>query len=258
MVFPIATSHKSLLLHISSNAVGTTHPNSSTVADYSVHFANRAHLNNVKKILPYKILIPNVFPNLPTGTLTVNQNSTSTNLIIPEGQYTFTAFQSLWNTQFPNVQMTLNAAQQIILTSTTHEFTVTIPDNYQPILGVTTSTLQSFNNVVTGVNPVNMGGKKLIHVAADFAGANLVHSNDQFGTLPVICSVSLHNVQYGQYAELTTQDFFADDYDWGGREHSLQTCRIRLLDDDFNLVNIPSNFPVTVMLQVYFKDGPMG
>jgi hypothetical protein len=103
-----------------------------------------------------------------------------------------------------------------------------------------------------GHSMINFGGEKLVHVSIkEVAAGNMVCSD---GTeRNVVCSIPLHDVEYGQYACLAANDVYVEDVDY--RSHTdLSKVRVQILDKNFNTLKIQKSYPVIVIMKIYHRD----
>ena len=103
-----------------------------------------------------------------------------------------------------------------------------------------------------GKSMINFGGEKIVHVSMkEVAAGNMVCSD---GTeRNVVCSIPLHDVEYGQYACLSANDVYVEDVDY--RSHTnLAKVRVQILDKNFNVLKIQKNYPVIVIMKIYHRD----
>jgi hypothetical protein len=69
----------------------------------------------------------------------------------------------------------------------------------------------------------------------------------------VVVTVPLHETAYGEYCCLSTDDAYVDDIDYKN-PLNIQKATIELLDENFNTLTVPKNYPVHMSFKVYYND----
>lgn len=266
----IAKHDSSLILYNSSDATRKDTKYGNGEFTCSMKNINRAGSHAIK-VVPYNVFIPNVFPNIITGTndgITNNISGTDPgSFVIPQGFFTITSLLELLNTYNTG---TLEFAYDPIMSHVTITNTdISVQDRTLNIdvvlakrLGLTYTpsmvtgtrvvfTIPAGGTLEAGSVP-HMATTPIAHVLAyKAANFNLLSSNRT--EYSVLASVNMSKVPYGEYAVHEASDIFIGDIEYRTPRY-LGDLDFKIVDADFNTLIIDERFPVLVELKVYHGD----
>lgn len=230
------------------------------------------------KIVPSKIMIPNVFPNLVGGGMNVVQTYVievggpvvASSVALPTGFYELTRLLTALNANVGgNFTFTFNAnLGRVVVTSLVDaDVGLELDNSLANILGFTgtgpfrsVSTpgrsfftfMEAGDGALTAPSSPHCGCTPLVHVLArKAANGNLLSSNNS--EYSVVGSVPMHAAAHGQYAVYTAPDIFLDDIDFRSPRH-LGDVDFEIVDAQFKPLVIDPRFPVIIVLKVYHTD----
>lgn len=283
------TTHNSHTLYLTSGLAGKD-----GTGKWSVTVGSNAFLEKVNGVVLVHADVPNVFPNVREGEITVTlfagvtgQSRTNT-FVVPEGFYSATTLASVLTTvndsSNPGVSTvtdtTLGAAPTEPLDYTvsfngsrfvvTHGAGTTEPirlsfsangrSSYTTLarLGFTPSPNYINTTVSTSVTAVslpNLYGEQIIHISCDTkACSNYTRAGT--GTLyDILGTVSLSQTPYGSYA--TFQASAKDLHDIYFRGQSINfgsRHEMVLLDEEFKQLKLPDHHPVRLTIRCYHSE----
>jgi hypothetical protein len=247
---------------------------------FTVVVNNANKVNSCIKIMPHRISLPNMFPNIRTGTsLTfftlALDGLTRTDIYridMPSGFYTSTDLLAALNTLdgVVAVQSIALGTLQIRLTTQLGDTAETMfiegaNETVFPLLGFprqfgTRTRIQMLFDgteinktwVVAAPYQPNLGGEKLVHVSLrPISHGNLVSSNGY--EYDILTTVPLHTTKYGDYAVWAAPDLYTDDTDFP-RQLTAASAEVELLDAYYEPLPVPLNYHVNVQLKCYHLD----
>jgi hypothetical protein len=285
MLSATTSSLSSALWHISSTeAVSWDGVNGN--GKFVVVANNSNKINQALKITPRKILIPNVFNNINEHNYKIDvaqQSQVITTIELKQGFYSAQELCALindaWIVEFsghPEVgELTFSVGEFGYIEcarsgSYAHDAYMLASPNLFHVLGYHTHSvpvagednLHSISvyeyNIPGGfqTGKPNVGGCKLVHVSIPEMGRNNMIANSINGRTMnrnVVVTVPLHETAYGEYACLSTDDAYVDDIDYKN-PLNIQKATIELLDENFNALTVPRNYPVHMSFKVYYND----
>jgi len=254
---------------------------------YTCVVNNANKVNSCIKIMPHRISIPNIFPNIRSNSsLTFflianfeNRRIELKKVDITEGFYTLTDLLATLNTPDSSLSVALTDTGKLQLkltipasgggdpNSTTQDRVFIEGENetlfsllgFQTQRGTKTTIEMKFFRgestlewSVVAPNIPNMGGEKLVHVSLrPISQGNLVSSNGY--EYDILTTVPLHTTKYGDYAVQSAPDLFTDDTDFP-RQLTAASAEVELLDAYYEPLHVPTNYHVNVQLKCYHLD----
>jgi hypothetical protein len=234
------------------------------------------------KLVPSKILVPNVFFNvLPGKSQTVLKRPSdvapalSVNTSVTPGFYTVQRLLAVLNGIYStyvifSYDVVTERVEVKAIVDGNGDRSITVSKELALILGFSNWAVPS---VVTGAHPVpadgksvelsegeisvaarspSMGTTPIVHIIARKASTqNLLSSNSS--EYSVLASVPMTGASYGQYATYTAPDIFVDDIDFRA-ERTLSNMDFELVDHRFEQLTIDPRFPVVIQLKVFHTD----
>lgn len=236
--------------------------------------SNRAGTHAVK-VVPVKIMIPNVFPNISADMNEVYirhpQNDPNENVrdikLVP-GFYTVTRLVDVLDRfSGSNLNITFDAFNMKVRIQnvTTIAIDIVLSLTLARMLGfaenqfVANNANQTvimktsfFNRTVVASNIPFMGTTPLVHVLARKAATqNLLSSNST--EYSVLATVPMNGAAFGEYALYMAPDIFVDDIDFR-TPRNLSDVDFEVVDHMFRPLIIDRRFPVLIQLKVFHVD----
>jgi hypothetical protein len=229
---------------------------------------NRAGSHAIK-LVPHKVLIPNVFNNVKDGA---NQIQTQTNVFVPvadvlvtPGFYALAALLAKLNSSVGGIfGFTFDSSTSRIVLTNLHanEHYLIVDVKVAEMLGFSyTAAMVSGSRVsfvVNGAASIQaatvpyLGTSPIVHVIASKAAkSNLLSSN---GTeYSVLASVDMTASGFGQYASYEAADLYLGDIDFRS-PRDLSDIDFRITDANFETLAIDPRFHVIIQLKVFHTD----
>ena len=242
-------------------------------------------ITHAVKIVPIKVLIPNVFPNITSDQPFVVWEGDPVSgepfitfpsvINIPTGFYSIQQLISFVNTHL--VENTSMGAGPFSFDENTNrvsigsvsnaggEINYGVSYNLWRIMGFTELQISSLLTDSTSAigrfkveqsmqagNMPHMGTTPIVYVkCSDVARNNMMTSSSTREN--VLCAVSMSGVTYGEYATHTATDIFVDDIDYR-KSISMHKMEFELVGHDFKPLMIDPQFPVIIILKVFHVD----
>ena len=232
------------------------------------------HLSNVNrggthavKVVPTRVLIPNVFYNVLAGATFVGVEKplggATTNIEV--GFYSIEQLLARIETISgePLVVFGYNTdTNRVFVTNGTADiWTVTLSMPIAVRMGFITPTIDGTGNAVITVSANTtvfaaaspyMGTTPVVHVIAKkIATSNLLSSNN--GEYNVLATVDMTQTSFGQYASFSSQDIFLHDIDFRS-PRQISDVDFELVDNEFQTLPVDPRFHVVIALKVYHTD----
>lgn len=265
----IAKHDSSLVLYNSADATRRDPVYGNGEFTCSMENINRAGSHAIK-VVPFNIFIPNVFPNILTGTnggFVDNISGTApVDFVIPQGFYTLASILELLNTYAPGALAFSYdpILRRVIITNVdgveSRIFNIDVVLAKRLGLSYTNSMVSGTRvqfTIPVGVplragSMPHMATTPIAHVLAyKAAGFNLLSSNRT--EYSVLASVNMSKVPYGEYAVHEASDIFLGDIEYRTPRY-LGDLDFKIVDADFNPLIIDERFPVLIQLKVYHGD----
>jgi hypothetical protein len=221
------------------------------------------------KVVPAKVLVPNVFENVSTGASSMSiflpadlggglHNSGT----IEPGHYVLSYLLRRLNLIHASIQFQYNAdTYRVEVTNTSGgDLTLDISAPLAIRLGFTVPTVGVVGYTFVAVDSATtvapsqpfMGTTPVVHVVAKkIANSNLLSSNS--GEYNILATVDMTQTPYGAYASFTSPDIFLNDVDFR-TPRSIGDVDFEILDSEFNPLYIDPRFHVIIQLKVYHVD----
>lgn len=239
--------------------------------------SNRAGTHAIK-VVPAKIMIPNVFPNITQGMNYIyttrpveDPGSLEEDVRFPVGFYTLEGIvsrlndrlslnvsfnQILTRIQIENVSgaevdLVMSRPFATMLGLTDNQFSPNFAPSQVSVLNEVTLKIASGATVVASSVPF-IGTTPLVHVLARKAATqNLLSSNST--EYSVLATVLMNRANFGEYATYEAPDVFVDDIDFR-TPRNLSDIDFEIVDHLFNPITIDPRFPVIIQLKVFHVD----
>ena len=232
------------------------------------------HVSNVNrggthavKVVPTRVLIPNVFYNVLAGAtfVGVEKAGGGATTTIDPGFYTIENLLARIETVSGEPLVVFGydtSTNRVFIENGTPDiWTVTLSLPIAVRMGFINPTIDGTGNAVIAV-PANttvfataspfMGTTPVVHVVAKkIATNNLLSSNN--GEYNVLTTVDMTQTPFGQYASFSSQDIFLHDIDFRS-PRQISDVDFELVDNEFQTLTIDPRFHVVVALKVYHTD----
>jgi hypothetical protein len=267
----ITTHDSSLIVYNSADAVRKDGVLGNGDFTCRMSNVNRAGSHAVK-VVPFKVFIPNVFPNILAGanlvqTVKDGVGITST-VTIRSDFYSLDALMDMLNVSVGGTfSITYDTTlARVVLTNIavgTHFFIVDVKVasmlgfSYAPSATVVvTGSRVAFHvpdsGFVQAVSVPYMGTTPVVHViASKAANSNLLSSNSV--EYSVLASVNMTSAAYGQYAVHEATDLYLGDIDFRS-PRNLSDIDFKIVDKNFETLAIDPRFDVIIQLKVFHTD----
>jgi hypothetical protein len=251
---------------------------------------NNTGIAGIVKVIPDRVMIPNMFNNVNEYNNSVVFKSTVApydpllTVTVPIGFWSVEYFCYLFNQQANgivvlaidstvggtgtiNVFMNPSLASSLNLQASMDFFELIGLQDFtsRSSLAITPdpTQLQTTTQVVLSLTPASIaimnaarcvpcfGGEPLVHVSCkDVSPRNLTMCNGV--DYNIMYTMFLNTTPRGSYASFESTDIYAHDIDYHQKQ-DYSTVEIEILDRKQRPLFIPSNYPVLVMLRAYFK-----
>jgi hypothetical protein len=266
----VITKHdSSLIVYNSADAVqrDAVHGNGEFTCRMSN--VNRAGSHAVK-LVPYKVFIPNVFPNIKAGANVVETYDAalalSSSVTVRSDFYSLDALLVSLNLSVGgNFSLAYDSVQaRLTLTNVAAgDRTLTVDAKVASMLGFSSQVSSVVGSrvsflVLFGAAPLvavsvpYMGTTPIVHViASKAANSNLLSSNSV--EYSVLASVNMTTSGYGQYAVHEASDLYLGDIDFRS-PRNMSDVDFRIVDQNFETLTIDPRFDVIIQLKVFHTD----
>lgn len=247
---------------------------------------NNLYCSNIKKMIPLKVFIPNVFPNVTKHSHRIQIRTdppsqegkvVSKDITIPVGSWSAVELASYLTTKseiglgsvltwtYSNV----DGKQGFVITNTDsfNWYVVELDEGVFDMLGLVTEALVATsttryvhvpnNNGTYPANAIpnwpNLGGEPLVHVSIqDIGDGNLVNADD--GQLyDIVTTVPLTDIPFGETTSFQAPDIATEDLEYV-HEKALNNFKVTLLDQHYRPLDLPHNFHVQMVFKLFHRD----
>lgn len=246
-----------------------------TTGRFPVNIPNALYTQKITKTIPVRVLVPNVFPNIPADAhiFTIFDGITTTTITIPVGYWTLAELATYLDGATPVgiavAEVKQNGREGLVLTNSIGApiiVTEVQPDTFFRLGFIeenkweVVDVLRYFEVLNGNTYPIsgdpdypNLAGEPLVHVCIrDMAAGNLVWAKDG-SPYDVAITIPLVDVPFGGIAAEYAQDLYVEDIDYQ-TELSLTNFEVILCNSRLEVMTLPPNYNVYLTFKLFHNE----